>query len=280
MQEFPQGGLLGKMQHFIYRIVRLRIPLYAANASFFLVLSVFPGLLLLLSLLQYTPLDVEYLTEVMEVLLPEPFLEGAEELILTTYDGPSHTLVGISAVTALWSASRGIYSLLTGLNGVYGVRETRNWLHKRILSAMYTFAFLLVCLVSLGLHIFGTQLLQALSVARWPFLRFLSTVVDWGVVLALLLQTGLFGAMFLALPNRRSHFKEVLPGAVLASLGWLVFSKGYGLYLQLFAARRSLYGSVYALSLAMLWLYFCVCIVFYGGGLNALLLRHKHNDKL
>lgn len=280
MRQLPRGGVLGKCQHFIYRIVALKIPLYAANASFFLALSVFPALLLLLSVLQYTPLEVERLAEVLALVLPEPFLEGAEELILTTYDGPSHTLVGISAVTALWSASRGMYGLLTGLNGIYGVRESRSWLHKRLLSAGYTVAFLLVCLVSLGMHIFGTHLLGALERARWPFLRFLGTVVDWPVVLVFALQTGLFGAMFLALPNRRSTFRQVLPGAVLASLGWLIFSKGYGLYLQIFAPKRSLYGSVYALGLAMLWLYCCVCIVFYGGGLNALLLRYKQNGKL
>lgn len=280
MRQFPRGGLLGQVQQIVYRVIRLRIPLYAANASFFLALSVFPGLLLLLSLLQYTPLEVERLSELLEVLLPEPFLEGAEELILTTYDDHSHTLVGISAITALWSASRGIYGLLTGLNGIYGVRETRSWIHKRILSAGYTFAFLLSCLVSLALHIFGTRLLESLASARWPLLRFLGAVVDWSAVLAMALQTGLFAAMFLALPNRRSSLQEVLPGAVLASLGWMVFSRGYGLYLQLFAAKRSLYGSVYALGLAMLWLYCCVCIVFYGGGLNALLLRYRQNGKL
>ena len=121
MQELPRGGLLGKCQHLIRKITSLKIPLYAANASFFLVLSVFPGLLLLLGLLHHTPLEVEWLGEMLEGILPEPFLEGAEELILTTYDSASYTLVGISAVTALWSASRGIYGLLTGLNGIYAL---------------------------------------------------------------------------------------------------------------------------------------------------------------
>ena len=104
MQELPRGGLLGKCQHLIRKINALKIPLYAANASFFLVLSVFPGLLLLLGVLQYTPLEVERLGELLEGILPEPFLEGAEELILTTYDAASYTLVGLSAATALWSA--------------------------------------------------------------------------------------------------------------------------------------------------------------------------------
>ena len=118
MKNLPRGGILGKTQYFIRKVVGLRIPLYAGNACYFLVLSVFPGLLLLLSLLQYTPMDVERLVEFLTLVIPEPFLEGTEELIFTTYDA-SFTLVGVSAAAALWSASRGIYGLLTGLNGIY-----------------------------------------------------------------------------------------------------------------------------------------------------------------
>lgn len=275
MRQFPRGGLLGKCQHLINKVLSLRIPLYAANASFFLVLSVFPALLLLLSLLQYTPLEVEKLGEMLEGVLPEPFLEGAEELILTTYDRASYTLVGISALTALWSASRGIYGLLTGLNGIYGVREDRSWLHKRLLSVVYTFAFLLVALLTLGLHVFSTGLLEVLENMPSPFLRFLSDAVNVRYLLLILLQTGLFAAMFMALPNRRSSFREALPGALLASFGWLAFSRVYEIYVEHFANRSNVYGSVYAVTLAMLWLYCCICIVFYGGGLNVLLLRSK-----
>ena len=184
-------------------------------------------------------------------------------------------VVGISAITALWSASRGIYGLLTGLNGIYGVRETRSWLYKRLLSVGYTFAFLVVVLLTLGLHVFSTGVLEMLRRAPYPFLRFLSEVVDLRFILLLLLQTGLFAGMFMALPNRRSTFSEVFPGAVLASLGWMAFSRVYEIYVNHFAERHSVYGSVYAVTLAMLWLYCCICIVFYGGGLNVLLLRHR-----
>lgn len=275
MRQFPRGGLLGKCQQLIYKVISLRIPLYAANACFFLALSVFPALLLLLSVLRYTPLEVERLGELLGPFLPEPFLEGVEELILTTYDNASYTLVGISALTALWSASRGIYGLLTGLNGIYGVRESRSWLHKRLLSAFYTIAFLVVALVSLGLHMFSTQLSALLGRQKWPFLRFLADLMNSKYLLLFILQTGLFAAMFMALPNRKSGFREVFPGALLSSVGWLVFSRAYGFYVEHFAMGRNVYGSVYAVTLAMLWLYCCICIVFYGGGLNVLLLRHR-----
>lgn len=275
MHYFPRGGILGKCQRLVYRVLALRIPLYAGNACYFLILSVFPGLLLLLGLLQYTPVEVEQVGEFLAMLVPEPFLEGAEELILTTYDSLSVTTLGISAVAALWSASRGIYGLLTGLNGVYGVRESRSWLHRRLLSAVYTFAFLLVAVMTLGLHGISTGLAVWLHHADASFLRFLGDVVDIRSLLLILLQTAVFAAMFMALPNRVSTLRESVPGAVLASLGWMVFSRGYEIYITRFAVGGSVYGSVYAVTLSMLWLYCCVCIVFYGGGLNVLLLRRK-----
>ena len=143
MGEFPQGGLIGKSVHLWRRISGLRVPLYAANASFFMVLAVFPGLLLLLGLLRYTPLEVERLGEMLASFLPKALAEGAEEMILLTYDNTSGITLGLSAVTTLWSASRGIYGIITGLNGVYGVREDRKYLHLRLLCVGYTFVFLL-----------------------------------------------------------------------------------------------------------------------------------------
>ena len=147
MREYPRGGLIGKTVHLWRKLRGLRIPVYAANASFFIVMAVFPALLLLLGLLRYTPLEVERLGEMLAGLLPEMMLEGAEELILLTYDATSASALGLSAVTTLWSAGRGIYGLLTGLNAVYGAEENRGWLYTRLVSAGYTVAFLLVLLL-------------------------------------------------------------------------------------------------------------------------------------
>ena len=271
MREFPRGGLIGKTVHLWRQVSALRIPLYAANASFFIVLAVFPALLLLLGLLRYTPLEVERLGEMLAGILPEALLAGAEELILLTYDATSAYTLGLSSVTTLWSASRSVYGLLTGLNCVYGVEENRGWLRTRLVSMGYTFVFLLVLLLTLGLHVFGTGLLSLLHRGSHPFVRFLLSVVDLRFFLLLALQTAVFTAMFMALPNGQNRFRESLPGALLASAGWLSFSNLYSIYVERFAHLTNVYGSVYAISLSMLWLYCCMAIVFYGGALNRFL---------
>jgi len=185
--------------------------LYAANACYFIVLAVFPALLLLLGLLRYTPLEVERLGELLSGILPEALLESAEELILITYDNTSASVLGISAVTTVWSASRGIYGLLTGLNGVYGVQEERGYFYTRFLSMLYTFAFLLVLLLTLVLHVFGSSLIGLLVTIDDPLLIFLTDLLDLRFFLLLAVQTLIFTLMFMVLPNRRNRFREPIP---------------------------------------------------------------------
>ena len=270
MGEFPKGGIIGKTVHLWRRVSGFRVPLYAANASFFIVLAVFPALLLLLGLLRYTPLEVERLGEMLAGFLPDALLESAEELILLTYDNTDRVTLGLSVVTTLWSAGRGMYGIIGGLNVVYEREEHRGYFHIRFLSVIYTFVFLLVLILTLGLHVFGTKLLFLLHRGSRPFVIFLMEIIDLRFFLLLFLQTAIFTLLYMVLPNGRNRFLDSLPGALLASSGWLVFSDLYSIYVEYFASLTNVYGSVYAVALSMLWLYFCMAIVFYGGVLNHL----------
>lgn len=272
MREFPKGGLIGRAVGLWQEIRRLTVPLHAANTGFFLILSLFPALVLLLSILRYTPLDVHSLLRFLEGIIPEALLPEAELLIVSTYENTTGAVVSLSAVTALWSASRGVYGLITGLNTIYRVTERRSFLQVRLLSVLYTFAFLLVLLLTLVLHVFGTGILEFMAGSSIPFFRFLSGVVDLRFFLLVFLQTALFSAMFMALPDRKNSLGDSLPGAFLASIGWLVFSHIFSLYVEHFPTYSRIYGSVYAVALSMLWLYCCISIVFYGGILNRILM--------
>ena len=261
MKDLPKGGLLGKAWNYWLQVRSLRIPVHAANTGYFLILSVFPSLVLILGILSYTALDVHSLLDLLEGFLPGALLPEAEFLIINTYEKTTTAVVGVSAVTALWSASRGIYGLLTGLNAIYRVPENRGYLQVRLLSMFYTLLFLAVLLLTLVLHVFGTGLLRLLSRSEAPFFRFLTGIVDLRFFLLVFLQTALFTAMFMVLPNRRNSLRDSLPGALFASIGWLVFSHLFSLYVERFPAYGHLYGSVYAVALTMLWLYFCISIL-------------------
>lgn len=271
--------LYNKIMGILGRIAALNVPLYASQASFFLALSVFPSLVLLMGLLRYTGLDVADLTELLHGVLPTALMPAAQKLIANTYRSTNGMVLSISALTALWSASLGIHGLRLGLNAICKLEEDRNWLHTRLLSVVYTVLFLLVLLLTMALHVLGTGLLHWLPLEENRIFLFLENIVDLRFFLLLAVQLVLFCLMFAFLPNRRSRLRDVFPGAVFASLGWMVFTQLYSVYIEHFAGLSIVYGSVYAVALSLLWLYFCISIVFYGGALNQWLRRKNPVDE-
>ena len=263
------------MRQWIGRAIRwfgwlqdMEIPIHAAHACYFIVLSAFPALVLVLGMLRYTGLEPANLQELVEGVLPEAFHGFVWQLISGTFANTSRAVVSVSALTALWSASRGIFGLLRGLNAVYGVQERRGWFQTRVMCAVYTFLFILVLLLTLVLHVFGSTILEFLrhteGLARLPWLD----IVDLRFFLLLSVQALLFCAMFMYLPGHRNGFRESLPGALLGAVGWMTVSSLFSVYVRYFPRYANIYGSVYTIALAMLWLYVCICIIFYGAVLN------------
>lgn len=283
MRRFSLRGSMEYIRLGIQWLNRMHIPQLAANTGYFIVLSVFPALLLVLSGLSYTGLTVENLLEMLEGVLPQALMGTARQLILSVYKNASGAVAGVSALTAIWSSSRGVYGLLTGLNAIYGVSEDRGYLYTRFISVLYTFALEAVILLTLVLHVFGNSLLKFIRSLNLPAMTVLMDILDLRFVFLLLVQSLLFTLMFMILPNRRNRFWESLPGGLLASIGWLLFSNLYSVYVTHFPSYANIYGSVYAIAISMLWLYCCLEIIFFGGALNQLLARYsaftKNNPK-
>lgn len=247
-----------------------QIKIYASYASFFVVLSVFPLLVLLISILRYTGLEISNLTEILDGVIPKVLMPTVEKLIRNTYKGSTGTIVSVSAVTALWSASRGVYGLCMGLNNIYKADPTR-YIRLRLLSVVYTFSFLLVLLLTLVLHVFGESILPLLPKLPGP----LEDVLDLRIFFLLGTQTVLFTAMYKVFPSRKVRIVDCVPGALLASIGWLLFSHIYSLYVELFPSMAIVFGSVYAVAMSLLWLYCCISILFYGAALNRWLMERR-----
>ena len=286
MKEFDTGRLNAHYKRLSDRIRALmevthinQIPTYAAHACYFMVLAAFPMLLLVLSVLRYTALQVEDLIALLRGVVPAALMSAVQRLVISTYENTSTAVVSVSALATLWSASRSIYGLVIGLNAIYGVRENRGYLFTRSMSVLYMFLFLVVLLLTLLLQVFGQAISAALPVPDYPFFAFLADVVNSRHLLLLLLQTALFTAMYSALPNKRNPPVECLPGAVLTSVGWQTFSVVFSVYVDNFAAYANIYGSVYAVVLCMLWLYCCIFIIFLGGAFNRFLAWYRQEKK-
>ena len=262
-----------KLRAVISYLAGLQIPSHAAHAGYFIVLSLFPALVLLLALLRHTGLGADHLTGMLEGILPEVLMPYAQRLIRNTYRNTSSAVISLSAVTTLWSASRGVHGLIAGIQHIYKAPQEGGWLKKRLHSILYTAIFLVLLTLTLVLHVFGNSLFQLLPVTDSPLYRFLRDVINLRFFLLLGVQTLFFTVIFKVLPGRRSPLQCALPGALLASLGWLVFSGLFSIYASHLTTFSNVYGSVYTVAVSMLWLYFCLSIVFYGAALNVFLLE-------
>ena len=120
------------------RVAALRIPLYAGNSAFFLLLSLFPLMSILLAILQRTSLQEADVLRLLAQVSPAALMPLFEDLLDGLYDVQPVSLISISAVTVVWSSSKGMYSLLLGLNAVDGVTETRGYLRLRLLGILCT----------------------------------------------------------------------------------------------------------------------------------------------
>ena len=275
MFHYSEDGPVGKVIRTYRQIRRMHISTYAGYASYFLVLSVFPALVLLLGLLRYTALEPEDFLEFLEGFLPRALQGVAWNLIPVVYANTSRTALSVSALAALWSAGKGIYGLMKGLNAVYAVQEHRGWLRTRLLCAVYMIFFLAVLLLTLVLHVFGNTLLQLLR-HRGGALGYLSEELrGYRYFLLVTVQTLLFTVLFMYLPGRNNRFWDSLPGALFGSLGWMAVSGLFSEYVIRSHRYTSIFGPVYTLAMAMLWLYFCVNTLFYGGVLNRYLMKIK-----
>lgn len=268
-------NLLNKCKTVTDYLRPMDIPLHSAHTGFFLVLSLFPSLLLLLGLLRYTDYGVKDLMDLLEGILPQSLLPTVEPLVEASYKHSSGAVVSVSVLAALWSASRGTYGLFWGLSAVYGIENRRPYWRSRGVSVVYTFLFLVALVMTLVIHVFGNAIVDYLWMTTRPGVMWLLNLIDLRFILLLVLQALLFCIMYALLPGQKLGLRGNMPGAALASLGWSVYSRLFSIYVEYFTVYTNIFGSIYALALGMLWLYFCISILFYGGAFNRYLAERK-----
>ena len=273
MHPFFEKGPVGRAARLYREIRALHISTYAGYASFFIILAVFPTLILTLGLLRYTPLSAQNLMDMVEGFLPGALQGYAWDLLKGAYANTTRTVLSVSALAALWSAGKGIYGLMKGLNAIYGVAGHRSWLRTRLLCAVYMVAVLLVLLLTLVLQVFGNTLIRFLLQRGGGLSRLATELLGLRYFLLVSVQTLLFAAIFMYLPDRNNRFPESLPGALFGSFGWMTVSGLFSRYIEKSVGYASIFGPVYVVALAMLWLYFCVNALFYGGVLNRYLMK-------
>ncbi|MEG1362774.1 MAG: YihY/virulence factor BrkB family protein, partial [Lachnospiraceae bacterium] len=179
-------------------------------------------------------------------------------------------IVSVAAVAAIWSSAKGFQYLSTGLNVIYDLKETRNFLVLRIRAIGYTLLLLVAIVFTLVLLVFGNRIQKKISLDLPILGQIMNGMINLRMVIMLIGLVIFFLVLLKALPNRRASMLSQIPGAVLAALGWYGLSAAMSIYVDYFNGF-SMYGSLTTVVLLMLWVYFCMYILLICAEINSLI---------
>ena len=259
--------MIKTIRGFMKRLNEDHVGAYAAQSAYFILLSFIPFVLLVVTLVKYTPLTRDDVYSVLNM-LPTEFQSYVGGIVNEIFY-QSVAYMPITIITTLWSAGKGIAALTNGLNSIYHVTETRNYIINRLRGMAYTLIFAAAFLTSLVLLVFGTRIQNKLTEHLPMVARVTSSIMG----MRTLITTGVLAVLFLVLykciPNRKASFKSQCPGALISSLAWSIFSLAFSMYLDIALAASNMYGSLTMIVFIMIWMYFCMWILLIGAEINA-----------
>lgn len=245
----------------------------AAEQAYYYMLSLFPLLILLLSILPYLQIEPQKAIEFINNFLPSESTEVLEENIVTIVSERNGGLLTVGILGTIWSASNGMNAFIHAMNIAFDVEETRNFIKARLLSIVLTLVLIFAFIVVLVLPVFGSTIINMIEyvVPLSESFESLINLLRWLVALAVLIIV--LTILYRFAPNKQYPFKQVIPGAVSATIIWLTISLGFSFYVSNFGNYSATYGSLGGVIILMLWLYLTGLTLVIGGEINALFYK-------
>lgn len=264
------------IESMIDRIVGDEIFVYSAQGSFYLVIASIPFLMVFMEILKFfIPITQAEAVRIISTVVPSG-LRVFAELITEELFSKSATVLSITGITAIWSASRGMAAIERGVNKVYKTKKDRNLFAGMGISVLYTLFFVGALIATLLLMVFGGTLFGFLRV-HMPWLTIVSSVKN---LVYFFIMFIFFAVMYKVFAGRKTNLKDHLPGALFAIMGWFLFSFVFSIYVENFANYSYIYGSLAMLVIMMIWLYSCMVILLLGAEINVWAKeRRKENVK-
>jgi membrane protein len=247
----------------------------AAALTFYGVLSLFPFLLFIVALagLVIKPEQVQALMGELGREVPQALSRIPAAQLTELTSRPSRGVLTFGALAAVWSATKGVVSLMKALNTAYGVTERRpRWKIYGIALGMMLAGAILALLA--GLLAVAAPVLAARLGQPWTMLA------GWlRLPLAALLMMIFWGTLYFVLPDARQKFKFILPGSVVGVLVWLAASLGFSFYVSHFSTFGITYGALGGIIILLLWMWISSLALMLGAELNAVLARPRSEER-
>ncbi|TXK81478.1 YihY/virulence factor BrkB family protein [Paenibacillus sp. N3.4] len=242
----------------------------AAQCAYYFLLSLFPFLLFVMSLLGYLPFSSEDVIRLIKEYVPGAVAGWLGETLSNLLDVKRGGALSFGLILSLVSASAAMNSIVLAVNKAYGLPERKSFIHSRFLAVMLTLGMLIVIASALLLSVFGEWIgewmelhlrIPAATVDIWNNFRWVANFIILFIV---------FTGIYYIAPNTCLTCKSVIPGSLFAAIGWQATSFGFSFYVNQFTNYSATYGSVGGIIVLMTWFYISALIIIIGGEINAL----------
>jgi membrane protein len=257
------------------RVGRHHLTAFSASMAYFFVLSIFPFLIFLFAILSKMEVAYSFLDSNALEFIPEAARSVLQDYVKNNLAAKSGSVLSVSILAALWSASRAVGSLQRSLNAAYEVRARKSPLKAIGISVFFT--------LGLSFSIVIMLLLPSLSYRFFEFIRVYIPISELFIVifgyvrwiLVIMVPIVILSQMYQHLPNLRLTLREVIPGTLFAYFGWIGISFLMSYFIQNFSSISLVYGSLAAVVVMMMWFYFSGMILMLGGEINSISKTYK-----
>lgn len=242
-----------------------------AQLAYYMVLSFIPFLMFLMTLVGFSHLNSDAVLNLLSNVMPTEAFNLIQSTVIEIVDREQTGLLWISIALAIWVSSSGFKAVIKGLNKAYGVKETRSYIKLKLISMIYTILLALIVIATLFLFVFGDVIGNFfMKVLEHPeFIYYIWNMLRYVVVILIMILFFMF--LYNATPCVRLGWLEVIPGAVITTLGWISISYIFAYYVNNFSNYSRLYGSLGAVFMFMTWMFITSMILILGGEINAVL---------
>lgn len=242
-----------------------------AQLAYYMVLSFIPFLMFLMTLVGFSHLNSDAVLNLLSNVMPTEAFNLIQSTVIEIVDREQTGLLWISIALAIWVSSSGFKAVIKGLNKAYGVKETRSYIELKLISMIYTILLALIVIATLFLFVFGDVIGDFfMKVLEHPeFIYYIWNMLRYVVVILIMILFFMF--LYNATPCVRLGWLEVIPGAVITTLGWISISYIFAYYVNNFSNYSRLYGSLGAVFMFMTWMFITSMILILGGEINAVL---------
>ncbi|MCK9994733.1 MAG: YihY/virulence factor BrkB family protein [Candidatus Krumholzibacteria bacterium] len=253
----------------------------AAQISFYTMLGLFPFLIFLLSLLSTFPLGESLKPEMLEALreqMPRESAEYVAGIVLELLPHYSQGLLSVGLLASLWGASMAVGALITTINRAYNIRPRRNMVTQKLMSIILVLLLSGMWLMSMTIILVGPGITQNI----FEFMGIASeTNTFWTSMrlpMAFILNLTALTILYYFAPEARQRVLSILPGALTATILWLLASSAFRIFLRNFGTYNKTYGSLAALIILMVWLWISGLVFLLGAEINSLMKRVEDED--